>query len=145
MEYYNWILAFHVMSILSWMAMLFYLPRLFIYHVEHSNNGNAFTDVIKIQERKLYKIIGLPAMWASLISGSWMIYLKPEMFDSGKWLYIKLIAITLMIAYSFSLDYFRKKLLNDNCKKSGKFFRAYNEVPTILMIIIVIMVIIKPI
>ena len=145
MEYYSWILSFHVMSVLSWMAMLFYMPRLFVYHIEHSSDGTAFTDVIKIQERKLYNMIGLPAMWTSLLSGLWMIYLNPAMFQSGIWLHIKLTAAALMIAYHFSLGHYRKKLLNDNCKKSGKFFRAYNEVPTILMIIIVIMVIIKPI
>ena len=145
MEYYSWILSFHVMSVLSWMAMLFYMPRLFVYHIEHSSNGKAFTNVIEIQERKLYNMIGLPAMWASLISGLWMIYLNPAMFDSGLWLYIKLVAITLMIAYNFTLGYYRKKLLNGKCVKSGKFFRAYNEVPTILMIVIVIMVVIKPI
>ena len=59
MEYYNWILVFHVMSFASWMAVLFYLPRLFIYHVEHKDNGSAFTDVIEIQERKLYSFIGV--------------------------------------------------------------------------------------
>ncbi len=145
MEYYSWILSFHVMSVLSWMAMLFYMPRLFVYHIEYSSNGTAFTDVIKIQERKLYNMIGLPAMWTSLLSGLSMIYLNPAIFQGGIWLHIKLTAAALMIAYHFSLGYYRKKLLNDNCKKSGKFFRAYNEVPTILMIIIVIMVIIKPI
>lgn len=144
MEYYSWILAFHVMSVLSWMAMLFYLPRLFVYHVEHAQNGAAFTDVIKIQEKKLYSFIGVPAMWASLLSGLLMIYLNPALFDSGMWLYIKLIALGLMIAYHFSLNYFRKQLLENKCEKSGKFFRAYNEIPTILMIVIVIMVVIKP-
>jgi putative membrane protein len=145
MEYYSWILAFHVMSVLSWMAMLFYLPRLFIYHVEHKSNGKAFTDVIEIQEEKLWRIIGVPAAWASLLSGLFMIYLNPSLFDSGIWLYIKLLAIVLMLIYHLSLNKIRKKLLSDSCTKSGKELRFYNEVPTILMIIIVIMVIIKPI
>jgi len=145
MEYYSWILAFHVMSVLSWMAMLFYLPRLFIYHVEHKSNGKAFTDVIEIQEYKLYKYIGVPAFWASLLSGLFMIYLNPSLFDSGIWLYIKLTAIVLMIAYHYSLEKIRIKLANESCTKSGKQLRFYNEVPTILMIVIVIMVVIKPI
>jgi putative membrane protein len=145
MEYYNWILAFHVMSVLSWMAMLFYLPRLFIYHVEHKENGKAFTDVIEIQERKLYSFIGVPAFWATLISGLAMIALNMALFESGVWLYVKLFALVLLIAYHFSLNSIRKKLLDGTCTKTGKQLRFYNEVPTILMIIIVIMVVIKPI
>jgi len=145
MEYYSWVLAFHVMSVLSWMAVLFYLPRLFVYHVEHAKNGPAFTDVIKIQEMKLFKYIGNPAMWASLISGLVMIWLNPDMFKSGVWLHVKLTAVVVMLGYHHSLGVLRKKLFADKCTKSGKFFRFYNEVPTILMIVIVIMVVIKPI
>ena len=145
MEYYSWIVAFHVMSVLSWMAVLFYLPRLFVYHAEHAKNGPAFTDVIKIQELKLYKYIGNPAFYASFISGVIMIVMVPEMFKSGAWLHVKLTAVVLMIGYHHSLNYYRKQLADDTCTKSGKFFRFYNEVPTILMIVIVIMVVIKPI
>jgi putative membrane protein len=145
MEYYSWILAFHVMSFTSWMAMLFYLPRLFIYHVEHKESGSAFTDVIEIQERKLYKYIGVPAFWATLGSGVVMILLNPALFDSGLWLYVKLFTLVFLILYSFSLDVIRLKLEKGTCTKSGKQLRFYNEVPTILMIIIVIMVVIKPI
>ncbi len=145
MAYYNWILAFHVMSFLSWMAMLFYQPRLYVYHREHEKNGTCFTDVIEIQERKLYHFIGTPALWATVISGLFMIYLNLDLFKSGAWLYIKLVAVVLLIAYHYSLGYFKQKLKEQKCTKSGKFFRAYNEIPTILMIIIVIMVVIKPI
>ncbi len=145
MEYYSWILAFHVMSFASWMAVLFYLPRLFIYHVEHKSNGAAFTDVIEIQERKLYEFIGVPAFWATLISGLVMIFLNLGLFESGIWLYIKLIALVFLIAYHYSLNAIRKKLRDETCTKTGKQLRFYNEVPTILMIIIVIMVVIKPI
>jgi putative membrane protein len=144
-EYYSWILAFHVMSFASWMAVLFYLPRLFIYHVEHKSNGKAFTDVIEIQERKLYSFIGVPAFWATLISGLAMIALNIGLFESGIWLYIKLVTLVFLIAYHYSLNVIRKKLEADTCTKTGKQLRFYNEVPTILMIIIVIMVVIKPI
>jgi putative membrane protein len=145
MAYYNWVLAFHVMSFISWMAMLFYQPRLYVYHREHEQNGACFTDVIKIQEEKLYSFIGVPALWATLLSGLLMIYLNPALFESGIWLYIKLAAIVLLIAYHYSLGYFKQKLKEGNCTRSGKFFRAYNEVPTLLMILIVIMVVIKPV
>jgi putative membrane protein len=144
MEYYNYILAFHIMAVLSWMAMLFYQPRLYVYHVEYKKNGSAFTDVIKIQERKLYNFIGVPAFWASLISGSIMIVLNPHMLSSGYWLWIKLFALIMMIFFHYILGYFLKKLADDDCDKSGKYFRVLNEVPTLLMIIIVIMAVIKP-
>ncbi len=145
MEYYSWILTFHVVSFTSWMAMLFYLPRLFIYHVEHKSNGSAFTDVVEIQERKLYSFIGVPAMWATLLSGLVMMYLNPDLFKSGAWLHIKLTAIIFLIAYHFSLNIIRKRLKDGTCTRSGKQLRMYNEVPTLLMILIVIMVIVKPI
>ena len=143
MEYYNWILAFHIMSFTSWMAMLFYLPRLFVYHREHSSKAD-FVEVVKIQEYKLYKYIGLPAMWATVISGGWMIYVNMALFSSGGWLHAKLLFVAFLMAYSFSLEVIRKKIADNPNYRSGKFFRFYNEVPTLLMIVIVIMVILKP-
>jgi putative membrane protein len=143
MAYYSWILAFHIVSFTSWMAMLFYLPRLFIYHREHSESEE-FGKIVEIQEYKLYTYIGLPAMWATIISGGWMLYINPGIFQSGGWMHAKLVFVAILIGYSFSLEYMRKKLIEEPTYKSGKFFRFYNEVPTLLMISIVIMVIIKP-
>ncbi len=145
MQYYNYILAFHVMSVLSWMAMLFYQPRLYVYHVEHQENGSCFTDIIKIQERKLYRFIGVPAFWASLLSGITMIILNPAMLEDAYWLWVKLVAVVFMIAFHFYLGMLLKELADDRCQRSGKFFRVINEIPTILMIIIVIMVVVKPV
>ena len=143
MEYYTWLLAFHVMSFLSWMAMLFYLPRLYVYHREHADN-EGFVQVVKIQEYKLFKYIGAPAMWATVISGVTMLYLNPALLQSGGWMHAKLFFAGLMIAYHVSLGVMRKRLENDPYYKSGKFFRVYNEVPTLLMIGIVIMVVVRP-
>lgn len=142
MQYYSWILAFHVMAFMSWMAMLFYLPRLFVYHVEHAHKSE-FVEVVKIQEYKVYKYIGLPAFWATLLSGTAMLIMNPILFETGTWLYAKLVVVALMTAYSFSLEYFRVELENDECLHSGKFFRAYNEVPTLLSILIVAYVVVK--
>jgi putative membrane protein len=142
-NYYLEILAFHIISVLSWMAMLFYMPRLFVYHQENRDKRD-FTDVVKIQEYKIYKVIGAPAMWATIISGSTLIYLHPYLLDEG-WMIAKLLILSLMIAYSFSLEYFRKLLAKDLCDKNGQFFRAYNEVPTLLAILIVTFVITKSI
>jgi len=138
---YDWILWFHVISFISWFAVLFYLPRLYVYHVENIDN-KGFLEVVKIQEMKLYKYIGVPSMWATIISGSFLIYLGHWM--SSPWLHIKLLFLVILIGYFHSLGVLRIKLLEDRCTKSGKFFRMYNEVPTILMLLIVAMVVFKP-
>jgi len=138
---YNWVLWFHVISFISWFAMLFYLPRLYVYHMEHIENAG-FIEVVKIQEMKLYKYIGVPAMWATVISGSILIYLGDWIGDT--WLHLKLFFLVVLLGYSHSLGVLRIKLLEDRCTKSGKFFRFYNEVPTILMLLIVAMVVFKP-
>jgi putative membrane protein len=143
MDYYLWIKAFHVMSVLSWMAMLFYLPRLFVYHAEHKENSG-FVEVAKIQEHKLFYYIGHPAMIATVASGLAMMYLNPAMFHSGGWLHAKLTFAVLMIAYHYDCKRHLKALKEDRSEKSGKFFRVYNEIPTLLMIGIVIFVIVKP-
>ncbi len=140
-NYYQEILAFHIVAVLSWMSMLFYMPRLFVYHQEHRDKKD-FTDIIKIQERKIYKVIGLPAMWATIISGGAIIYINPNLLKES-WFIAKLIILVLMVAFSFSMEYFRKVLELDECTKSGQFFRAYNEVPTLFAILIVTFVITK--
>ena len=143
MEYYNWILAFHVMSFVSWMAFLFYMPRLFIYHRENAD-VKAFTDVVKVQEYKLHKIIGVPAMWATLFSGVLMLFLNSGIFQSGGWIYAKLFALSFLFAYHISLGKIRLIMIENAHYKSSKWFRVYNEAPTLLMIFIVIMVVVKP-
>jgi len=143
MEYYSWILSFHVMSFVSWMAMLFYLPRLFIYHRENADI-KAFTNIVEIQEYKLFKYIGVPAMWGTIISGAVMLYLNSGIFSSGGWMHAKLLALVFLIAYHVSLNSIRKTLIDNPHYKSSKYLRIYNEVPTLLMIFIVIMVVVKP-
>ena len=144
MEYYTWILTFHIMAVMSWMAMLFYLPRLFVYHVENIDKKE-FVDVVKIQEYKIYKYIGAPAMWATIFSGIAMLSLNTSLLDFSLnlWMYAKLFTLLILIVYSFSLEKYRKELEADVCKKSGKFFRMYNEMPTMLSILIVGYVITK--
>lgn len=141
---YQWVLWFHIISMVSWFAVLFYLPRLFVYHAEHAQNGG-FVEVVKIMEYKIYQYIGVPAFWATLISGSTLIYLYPvNIFSTGGWFHAKLAFVVILTLYFFSLGMMRKKLERDECNKSGKFFRFYNEVPTILLLLIVAMVVVKP-
>jgi len=136
LEYYKWVLAFHIVALMSWMAMLFYLPRLFVYHVEYAQKKE-FVEVAKIQEYKLYKYIGLPAFWATLVSGLTMIHLDNQLLSSGGWIYAKFTVLIILTLYSFSLEKYRLALAEGTCTKDGKFFRAYNEVPTALAILIV--------
>jgi len=143
MTYYSEILAFHIVAVLSWMTLVFYMPRLFVYHQEHKET-KAFTDVVKVQELKIYKIIGFPAMLASILSGATLIFLNPSLLEQN-WFIAKLVILGLMIAYTLSLEHFRKVLEQDKCQKNGQFFRAYNEVPTLFAILIVTFVITKSI
>ena len=143
MGYYSWILAFHVMSFISWMAMLFYMPRLFIYHRENADT-KAFTDVVEVQERKLITIIGTPAMWATILSGALMLYLTRESVFSEGWIHVKLLLVAFLIGYHISVAKIRVTMLSNPHYKSSKWFRVYNEAPTLLMFGIVIMVVVKP-
>jgi len=138
---YNGILWFHVISFISWFAVLFYLPRLFVYHAENIDN-RGFVEVVKIQEMKLFKYIGIPSMWATVISGLTLAYMYG--FAGNGWIHAKIAFVVLLMAYFFSMNKYRIEFLEDRCTKSGKFFRVYNEVPTILMLIIVAMVVFKP-
>ena len=141
---FEWVTWFHIISMVSWFAVLFYLPRLFVYHAEHAQKGE-FVEVVKIMEYKIYMYIGVPAFWTTLLSGLALIYLYPtNIFSTGGWFHTKLLFVVILIAYFFSLGWFRKKLLENDTYKSGKFFRMYNEVPTILMLVIIAMVIVKP-
>ena len=138
---YNFILWFHVISFISWFAVLFYLPRLYVYHVENIDN-KGFVEVVKIQEMKLYKYIGVPSMWATIISGLYLAYFFG--FAGNGWIHAKIFLVLLLVVYFFSMGKYRNEILEDICTKSGKFFRFYNEVPTILMLFIVAMVVFKP-
>lgn len=141
---YSWILWFHILALISWFAVLFYLPRLFVYHAENGTN-HGFVKVVEVMEMKIYRYIGVPAFWATLISGAALIMLYPtNIFATGGWLHAKLTLVAILTAYFFSLGHYRLKLKENTAYKSGKFFRFYNEVPTLLLMGIVALVIVKP-
>lgn len=138
---YSWILWFHILSFTSWFAVLFYMPRLFVYHAENIDN-KGFVEVVKVMEMKIYKYIGVPAMYATIISGLYMAF---ELgFAGNGWLHAKIFLVVVLVGYFLSMNYYRLEFLKDRCQKSGKFFRIYNEVPTLLILFIVGMVIFKP-
>lgn len=138
---YMHVLGFHIMAMMSWMAVMFYLPRLYVYHQENRDN-KGFVSVVEVQEYKLYKYIGLPSFWATIGSGAGLIYLNPPLLEQS-WMHAKLIVLVLLTFYSFSMEYYRLQLLQKTCQRNGQFFRAYNEVPTLLSILIVGFVMMK--
>ena len=138
---YMYILGFHIMAMMSWMAVMFYLPRLYVYHQENMQN-EGFVAVVKVQEYKLYKYIGLPSFWATVLSGALLIYLNPTLLEQH-WMLAKIGILVLLTVYSFSMEHYRVKLEQNACTHNGQFFRAYNEVPTLLSILIVGYVIAK--
>ena len=140
---YQWILTLHIISLISWFAMLFYLPRLFVYHAEQIEKRE-FGDVVKVMEEKLYRIIGLPAMIATVATGIGLIVINPDIWSTGGWLHAKLALVAILVGYHLYLNIIRNSLANDECEKSGKFFRILNEVPTLIMIAVVTLVIVKP-
>jgi len=136
--------SLHLIAVISWMAGLLYLPRIFVYHSENMNREEICT-VFKTMERKLYSYIMTPAMILTWLFG--LILISKVGFEtiSTKWLQIKLILVTLLSVYHFYLGSLLLKFNKDINTKSSKFFRWLNEFPTLLLIIIVFVVIFKPI
>ncbi len=138
---YEWILALHIIAVIAWMAGLLYLPRLFVYHAD-APAGSEMSETFKIMERRLLRAIMVPAMIASWLFGVWLIVLT-NAFSEG-WLHGKLLMVVLLSAVHMAMVVWRKDLECETNTKSAKYFRVVNEAPTILMIIIVILVVVKP-
>ena len=136
--------ALHLIAIISWMAGLLYLPRIFVYHEENKNDKSS-SNIFKVMERKLYYYIMMPAMLLSWFFG--LLLIGNIGFDQllHKWLQIKLLLVILLTIYHLFLGYCLKKFSLDVNSFSSKFYRIFNEVPTILLILIVFIVIFKPI
>lgn len=131
--------ALHLISMVAWFAGLFYLPRLFVYHVEKPESAATF----RLMEYKLARFIMLPAAIATITFGIIMILISPEIMAMG-WLHAKLGFVMLLIAYHISLELHRLNLASGRNRKSGKFFRYYNEIPTLILIAIIFLAVLKP-
>lgn len=140
---YPWIKAFHVISVIAWMAANFYLPRLYVYHCQVSV-GSAESERFKIMERRLLKQIMNPAMIAAWVFGILLILTPGVVLWSKPWWWVKFLCVILLSGFHGACSKWRKDFLNDRNRRPEKFYRIANEVPTILMVIIVIMVIVKP-
>ncbi len=140
-----WVKAFHIMAVIAWMAGLFYLPRLFVHHVERAPAGSEMSETFKMMEYKLLKVIMNPAMIAAWVLGLGMV-LTPGVasLSSDGWLHVKLAAVVAMTAFHMWLAAHRKRLAADGPRVAGRTYRIMNEVPTVLMVVIVIMVVVKP-
>lgn len=142
MDIYNYVKAFHIISLIAWMAGLFYLPRLFAYHVAMPA-GSAQAETFKVMEKRLLRIIINPGMIATLIFGIWLVALNPDWLKMG-WLHAKLALVAGMVVFHTLCARWRRQLDCDRYIHSNKFFRMINEVPTVLMILIVILAVVKP-
>ena len=140
--YYDVIKALHILSVISWMVGLLYLPRLFVYHAE-SEIGTVRTETFKVMERRLFKAIMTPAMIASFIFGIWMIVVNHGLIFET-WFHVKIAAVLAMAACHGKFSKMRRLLENDIQPLSSKTYRIWNEVPTLLMISIVFMSVLKP-
>lgn len=141
---YPWIKGLHVISIISWMAGLLYLPRLFVYHVERVGTTGETAELFQTMERRLFDYIMTPAMIASWLFGVLMV-LTPGVIDWAMfWVWIKAAMVVLMTWIHAWLGARRKDLIQDKAQLSGRTYRIMNEAPTLAMIVIVLMVIAKP-
>ncbi len=141
-EYLNWIKAAHVISMVTWFAAIFYLPRLFVYHA--MSEDKISQDRFVIMERKLYRGIMIPSMIATWALGLWMVYLGWEVYKTQGWLHLKIVLVILLSAYNGACGFYCKKLIDNPQYKSHVFWRWFNEVPVFALIFIVILVIVKP-
>ena len=140
--YYDIITAFHILSVISWMIGLLYLPRLFVYHA-NSEIGTVRAETFKVMERRLLKAIMTPAMIASFIFGIWLIALNHSLvFET--WFQIKFVAVLAMAGCHGKFSKMRRLLENDVQPLLSKTYRIWNEVPTVLMIANVFLAVLKP-
>jgi len=136
-----WIKSLHIIFVITWMAAIFYLPRLFVYHA--MSEDQISKERFKIMERKLYRGIMTPSMVLALIFGGWLIYLVPGYLQMG-WLHAKLTFVLGLVVYHFWCGKILKDFKDDNNVKNHVWFRWFNEMPVIALFVIVIMVVVKP-
>tara|TARA_A100000164_G_scaffold4376_1_gene3936 strand:- start:115 stop:549 length:435 start_codon:yes stop_codon:yes gene_type:complete len=143
MNFYLTLKALHLIAVISWMAGLLYLPRIFVYHAEKSSEINV-SEVFKTMEFKLYNYIMMPAMILSWIFG--LLLISSIGFDqlSNYWLILKFIFVVILTAYHFFLGTCLNKFKRNENKLSSRFFRVFNEIPTLLLILIIFVVVFKP-
>lgn len=143
LPFYRYELFLHLVSVIAWMAALFYLPRLYVYHCQVAP-GTAESARFKVMERRLLKQIATPAMISTWVFGILLILTPGAISWSAGWWWTKFIGVILMSGFHGALSKWRKNFLADRNRKPERFYRIANEIPTVLMLIIVFMAIVKP-
>ena len=141
-EYYLWIKAVHLIAVMSWMAAMLYLPRLFVYHVD-AKKGSVQSETFKTMEFRLLRYIATPAMLITWILGIMLLAANPDIASNG-WIHFKILLVFLLTGFHGACAGWMKKFARDENTKSQKFFRIANEVPTVFMIVIVMLAVVKP-
>jgi len=137
-----WIKAFHIISIITWFAALFYLPRLFVYHA--MSKDKISIERFKVMERKLYRGIMMPSMILAIALGTWMVVDAWEIYKTQYWLHAKLALVVPLIIYHFYCGHLLQVFKQDKNSRSDIFYRWFNEFPVLILIAIVILVVVKP-
>ena len=141
---YLWIKALHVIAVIAWMAGMLYLPRLFVYHAS-AKPGSELSATFKVMERRLLKLIINPAMIATWVFGLMLIWLMgKEAFLAAGWLHAKLVLVLAMSGLHGYLARLVKQFAADRNRRPPKFYRIVNEIPTVLLILIVVLAVVKP-
>ena len=134
--------SLHLIAVISWLAGLLYLPRIFVYHSEANHDSQK--NVFKIMERKLYNYIMMPAMLLSWLFGILLLHELGLSVLFELWMQLKIILVSILTYYHFTLSKYLNDFANDNNQKTSKFFRIYNEIPTIILIVVIFVAIFKP-
>ncbi|MCZ6642834.1 MAG: protoporphyrinogen oxidase HemJ [Gammaproteobacteria bacterium] len=142
MTLYLWLKAFHIIGVVCWFAGIFYLPRLFVYHATATDQPSL--ERFKVMEEKLYRIIMRPAMIVSVVLGIWLVIDTWESYSTSVWLWSKIAIVVVLLGYHHYLGKLIKRFATDNNPHNEKFYRWFNEIPVLLLILIVILVVVKP-
>ena len=134
--------SLHLIAVISWMAGLLYLPRIFVYHSEAEDQSQK--TIFKTMEKKLYNYIMMPAMLLSWLFGILLIHILGFAVFSELWMQIKIVAVVILTIYHFTLGKYLNDFAIDINQKTSKFFRIYNEIPTVILIVVIFVVVFKP-
>lgn len=138
-----WIKAFHIISVIAWMAGLLYLPRLFVYHAD-APAGSPQSETFKVMEAKLSRVIMLPAMIGTLLFGGAMVGIPGVVNFHEGWFHAKLLLVVLLLGYHHGLARWRSAFAKDQNRHAARFYRMINEIPALAMVAIVILVVVRP-
>lgn len=140
---YLWLKAFHIISVITWFAGIFYLPRLFVYHAACEDEIS--NERFKIMEQKLYRLIMTPSMVITLGLGFAMLAIGWQGLSVQVWIWVKIALVNLLIAYHFHCGHIIRTFVENRQHRSERFFRVYNELPVLVLIPVILLVVMQPI